>query len=72
MFGKIFILLKVFVIQKNEHQVFSRLLRLTHFILCHRVPLEPHSEHFVLLGFNPDRFEKVFNSFINSIVEFYL
>ena len=47
-------------------------------ISCHRVPLEPHSEqtsipalsHFVLLGFNPENFEKIFNSRINSIIEF--
>ena len=34
-----------------------------------RAPI-PTISYFVLLGFSPEKFEKVFNSFINSIIEF--
>ena len=34
-----------------------------------RTPI-PAISDFVLLGYNPEKFEKVFNSFINSIINF--
>ena len=51
-------------------------LRLTHFILQSatwtpfRTPI-PVISHFILLVFKPDKFEKVFNSLINSIIDFH-
>ena len=40
-----------------------------HFRTPFRTPI-PVNSNFVLLGFNPENFEKVFNSLINSIIEF--
>ena len=68
MFANVFILLKIYIIQKMNTTYFH--------ISCHRVPLEPHSEqtsipalsHFVLLGFNPENFEKIFKPLTLGLV----
>ena len=47
------------------------LLRSTHVMpeKATRTPV-PAISHFVVLSFNHEKFEKVFNSFINSVIDF--
>ena len=42
---KVFILLKIFIIRKMNTKYFSRVRYYDLHSSCHRVPLEPHSEH---------------------------
>ena len=48
-------------------------INLFHATECHLNPIRtpiPAISHFVVLILNPEKFEKVFNSLINSIIDF--
>ena len=80
MFRNIFVLPKIFIMRKMNSNIFTvSFVRLTHFKpqsatgTSFRTPI-PTTLDFVLLGFYflsyPEKFEKIFNSFIHSLIEF--
>ena len=74
MFGKMFILLKIFIIRKMNTKYFHGFVikintfHATEWHLNSIQNTNTRNFYFVLLGLNPKKFEKVFNSLINSII----
>ena len=71
MFAKILILLKILLIGKMNTKHFHGFvmeINTFHGTECQLKLAVPANSHFVLLGYNLEEFEKLFNSFINSIM----
>ena len=75
MFAKVSIFLKIFIIRKMNTKYFHGFIKINtfHATECHMNSIQNTNTcdfTFSFISFNAEKFEKVFNSFTNSIIDF--